>query len=324
MKIAVIYTGEVRTIETTIDKFKENVLLNEHMHVFAILQSDKQTCYENLIKSKIGDNLKYINWLDKNNNEWINIRNNSLGDIVKNIGICWVINYLFNSGSIIEYYQMYLAYKQIELYENNNNFKYDYILRFRPDTVLKDKLHFNFTDENYIKKLLEKFKLRFNNQDLNIKHFQYIMSCLLFDNRIDYIEVNDFQYNFLDDKDINYDSENKFINSIISYLINGKYIITLRSNVIYFIPRILMNNIHLLGITYGQYGVNLKNTHNNNWWDAESQLFSCCRKYDISIYNSTTELEHLSLYNYEHDIYYSDISKNEIKNDKFSFFLKRK
>ncbi len=51
------------------------------------------------------------------------------------------------------------------------------------------------------------------------------MSCLLFDNRIDYIEVNDFQYNFLDDKDINYDSENEFINSIISYLINGKYII---------------------------------------------------------------------------------------------------
>jgi hypothetical protein len=83
----------------------------------------------------------------------------------------------------------------------------------------------NFTDENYIKKLLEKFKLRFNNTSLNRNSFQYIMSCLLFDNRIDYIEVNDFQYNFLDDKDINYDSENEFINSIISYLINGKYII---------------------------------------------------------------------------------------------------
>ena len=49
MKIAVIYTGEVRTIETTIDKFKENVLLNDGMHVFAILQSDYQTYYENLI-----------------------------------------------------------------------------------------------------------------------------------------------------------------------------------------------------------------------------------------------------------------------------------
>jgi len=126
---------------------------------------------------------------------------------------------------MIEYYQMYLAYKQIELYENNNNFKYDYILRFRPDTVLKNKLHLNFTDENYIKKLLEKFKLRFNNTSLNIQYFQYIISYLLFDNRIDYIEVNDFQYNFLDDKDINYNSENEFINSIISYLINGKYII---------------------------------------------------------------------------------------------------
>ena len=94
MRIAVIYTGEVRTIETSIDKFKENVLLNDGMHVFAILQSDNQTYYENLIKSKIGDNLKYINWLDKNNNEWINIKNNSLNNIIKNIGICWEINYL--------------------------------------------------------------------------------------------------------------------------------------------------------------------------------------------------------------------------------------
>jgi len=241
MKIAVIYTGEVRTIETTIDKFKENVLLNDGVHVFAILKSDNQTYYENLITiwyasiiisrkaksftSQIGDNLKYINWLDKNNNEWINIRNNLLNNINDDIGMSWVINYLMNSGSMIEYYQMYLAYKQIELYENNNNFKYDYILRFRPDTVLKNKLHLNFTDENYIKKLLEKFKLRFNNTSLNIQYFQYIISYLLFDNRIDYIEVNDFQYNFLDDKDINYNSENEFINSIISYLINGKYII---------------------------------------------------------------------------------------------------
>ena len=325
MKIAVLYTGEVRTIETTIDKFKENVLLNDHMHVFAILQSDKQTYYENLIKSKIKDNLKYINWLDKNNNEWINIRNNSLGDIVKNIGICCVINYLFNSGSIIEYYQMYLAYKQIELYENNNNFKYDYILRFRPDTVLKDKLHLNFTDENYIKKLLEKFKLRFNNRDLNIKYFQYIMSCLLFDNRIDYIEVNDFKYNFLDDKDINYDSEDEFIKSTIEYLINGKYSIVLSLNLIYFIPRILMNDIHLLGITYGQYGVNAKHKPGNHWWNAESQFQSILQKYDISIYNSRTHLEFLTICNnYEHDRYYSNYSKNEIKDDKFSFFIKRK
>jgi len=86
-----------------------------------------------------------------------------------------------------------------------------------------------------------------------------------------------------------------------------------------------MHNIHLLGTPYGQYGVNLKNTHNNHWWNSESQLFSCCRKYDISIYNSTTELEHTSIgYNYEHDIYYSNYSKNEIKDDKFSFFIKRK
>jgi hypothetical protein len=294
------------------------------MHVFAILQSNNQEYYENLLKSKIGNNLKYINWLDKNNNEWIKIRDPLLSNINDDIGLDWK-NYLMTSGSMIEYYQMYLAYKQIELYENNNNFKYDYILRFRPDIVLKNKLHLNFTDENYIKQLLETIKLRLNNQSLNRNSFQYIMCCLLFDNRIDYIEVNDFEYNFLDDKTINYGSKNEFINSVISYLINGKYIITLRSNVIYFIPRILMDDIHLLGITYGQYGVNLKNTHHNHWWNAESQLFSCCRQYDIAIYNSLTSLEAESVkQKYEHDRYYSNYSKNEIKDDKFSFFIKRK
>ena len=335
MKIAVIYTGEVRTIETAIDKFKENVLLNDDIHVFAILQSDNQQYYENLINSKIGNNLKYVNWLNKNDNEWIKIRNKSLYNIINNIGMSWVINYLMNSGSMIEYYQMYLTYKQIELYENNNNFKYDYILRFRPDTVFKNKLHLNFTDEIYIKQLLETIRLRFDkkeflNKDLNLSDgtkshlnknsFNYIMSCLLFDDRINYIEHKDLNYNFVDDKTINYNSEDEFINSLISFLINGKYIITLRQNVIYFMPRILMKDIHLLGITYGNYFVNFE----NHWWNSESQLFNICRKYDIAVYNSTTELEHISVgNNYEHNIYYSNYSKNEIKDDKFSFFIKR-
>jgi hypothetical protein len=129
----------------------------------------------------------------------------------------------------------------------------------------------------------------------------------------------------VEDKNINYSSEDEFIKSTIEYLINGKYLIVLSCNLIYFIPRILMNNIHLLGITYGQYGVNAKDTPGNHWWNAESQLSSCCRKYDIAIYNSRTHLEFLTICKkYEHDIYYSNYSKNEIKDDNFSFFIKRK
>jgi hypothetical protein len=324
MRIAVIYTGEVRTIETTIDKFKENVILNDDIDVFAILQSDNQQYYENLLKSKIGNNLKYCNWLDKNDNEWIKIRDPLLSNINDDIGLDWK-KYLMNSGSMIEYYQMYLSYKQIELYENNNNFKYDYILRFRTDVILKDKLNLNFTDETYIKKLLETIKLRFNNKSLNRNSFQYIMCCLLFDNRIDYVEPYNLNFNFVDDKTINYSSEDEFIKSTIEYLINGKYSIILSFNLIYFIPRILMNDIHLLGITYGQYGVNSKNTPGNHWWNAESQFQSILRKYDISIYNSRNDLEFLTICKkYEHDIYYSNYSKNEIKDGKFSFFIKRK
>lgn len=38
MKCAIIYTGEVRTIQSVIDVFKKNVLVDNGRHVYAILQ----------------------------------------------------------------------------------------------------------------------------------------------------------------------------------------------------------------------------------------------------------------------------------------------
>jgi hypothetical protein len=52
-------------------------------------------------------------------------------------------HYLRTSGSMIEYYQLYLAYQALEKYEIEHSMKYDFVLRFRTDTVLKDIICFD-------------------------------------------------------------------------------------------------------------------------------------------------------------------------------------
>ena len=116
MKIAILYTGETRTIDSTIQLFKNNVLLNNNYHVFAVLQSNNIDLHDKIIKETIGDNIKNIHWFDKNNEEWLHIKEKQLNKM--NIDECWKY-YLSNSGSMIEYYQMYLAYKNIEKYKKN-------------------------------------------------------------------------------------------------------------------------------------------------------------------------------------------------------------
>ena len=140
-KIAIIYTGEVRTIEKAIQYFKENVIINDNYHVFALLQTNNIEYFDNLVKNNLGDNLKSINWFNNGNEEWVNMRESLLNQM-STVGENWK-NYLRNSGSMIEYYQMYLAYKNIEEYEKTNNFQYDYIMRIRCDVVLTHPIYFD-------------------------------------------------------------------------------------------------------------------------------------------------------------------------------------
>ena len=143
-KVAVIYTGEVRTIETTIKYFRENVLINNNFHVFATLQSDNIAYFDQFVKDNIGDHLKSIVWLDKNDETWCCIREELLNKM-NTVDDMWK-DYLKNSGSMIEYYQIYLAYKNIEEYEKTNSIKYDYIMRIRCDVVLTHPIYFNWDD----------------------------------------------------------------------------------------------------------------------------------------------------------------------------------
>jgi hypothetical protein len=317
-KVAIIYTGETRTIETTIAHFKKNVLLNSNYHVFSVIQSDNIDHYNNIIREVLGENLKNLEFFDKNNTDWITLRENQIQKM--SITDRWK-DYLKTSGSIIEYYQMYLAYQLLEKYETENNIKYDFVLRFRTDTILKDVINFDIIfEKTYITNILYKIKELLNSDTIISEDiFTVFMNSFYSENRIFYKNIDIPKIIVTDhlNKLLKINNEDQFIDELIKYLNNGNYVISFRKNVIYFLRRNLMNYIHVLGITYGDY-IDEKNSY---WFDAESQLENICAINNIDKFNSTTELEGNSLYNYHHLNYFNE--NGELKQDNYSFFIKR-
>lgn len=318
MKIAVIYTGEVRTMEETIKYFKQNILLNDNINVFAILQTDNIPYYENIVKSEFQNHLKSLYWFDKDNETWINIRENLLNMIY--IDESW-INYLRDSGSMIEYYQMYLAYKEIENYEKKENIKYDYIMRIRCDVVLASPIYFDFdfsfnSVKDYLYQIKNKKKL-----DTIISHdiLNIFMNTFYHKDRLNCNEfINMESYSFSESyNNILNINEDKFIKNVCEYLINGQYFVVMRTNQVYFIKRKYFSLISELGITYGCRCME----DNDYWLNAESQLKQICIENKIDFFDSTTNLEGKSLYEYN-KLNYFENEELKITSD-FLFFVMR-
>ena len=273
--LAIIYTGEVRTIEKTIDYFLKNVV-SEKTHVFAVLQGEH---YDSFVRQKLGDKLKSLTWF-RNEQEWISLRESLLNDM--SCPDMWK-NYLRRSGSMIEYYQMYLAYKQIEEQEKLGE-KYDYIMRMRCDVVLTEPINIDY-------KLCEEVKeedyVRFMNSFYHPKRFH---------------------------QDAGGPNFYKIEGSFKEYFEKGNYIITLRNNIIYFANRETFRKISNLGITYGKYVL-----QDDYWFNAENQLRGICRANQIDIFDSVMQLEDKSLYEYNENNYFEN---GELKTDCL-FFIRR-
>ena len=81
---------------------------------------------------------------------------------------------------------------------------------------------------------------------------------------------------------------------------------------------IIFTNISNLGITYGSEH---KMENNDYWFNAESQLDQIFIENDIDVFDSTTKLEHDSLYGYNENVYFeNNVLK---KSHEFLFFIRR-
>jgi len=340
LKIAIFYTGLVRTLESTIPYIinflnNKNYLLNHEFSFFCSFQSDNdnEKMYINkLLHNNFENKIKNITWIDRNDATWCDLSNK----LVDNIHIdAWWKNYLKTSGSMIEYYQMYNSYLNMKKYEEENNISYDYILRLRTDVVLKDEINFNVENitNNEIEQILKYAQEKLNkNTFINIDVFNYFMNTFMIPNRLSY-DINKFSISPINENIYNNiftvldeinttlidetDKENKFIEILFNYIQKSDYLITLRNNVVYFGKAKVFEKIHKLGITYGFYKIIEEPVY---WFNSESQLTGICRENNIGYYSSVSQLEDNSLYNYNATNYFDN---NTLLEDQYSFFIKR-
>lgn len=108
------------------------------------------------------------------------------------------------------------------------------------------------------------------------------------------------------------------IDDLANYVRHGKYIISLRNNVVYITNRENIDMIAKLGYEYGKYRME----DNDYWFNAESQLETICLNHEIALYNSTTELECASLYEYCTSNYFDETGSLKSGED-FLFFICR-
>lgn len=301
MKVAIIYTGALRTIRKAMPFFKKNVLLRPDVHVFACLQNDTSSDQESWIRDELGEHLKSLEWFTLSH--WEKHRDY----LLENMPIdSKTSHYLKTSGSMIEYYQMFLAYIKMTTFERDS--KYDYIIRLRTDTILAKPIDFHWLDWSdsdvelridTIKRELVESNIELS--DHNIIH--YFMNTIISDSMIPniYNLTGNTIYNMIPniERSTIPNIERSTIPNLNDYIKKGSYILTLRKNLIYIIRRDLFYLIPCLGTLYGYL-----DNPNAVWWDSESQFEGVCRHSHINIHNYSTEFDDKSLYEYDEKRYF--------------------
>jgi len=301
MKVAVLFTGALRTIKKTMRYFKQNVLLDSDIDVFACVQNDTSipnSEWESWIREEMGGHLKLITWFSPDDHQdWISLRDKLISHL--NLIEHWK-NYIKNSGSIIEYYQLYLAYLKMCSYEDTHQ-RYKYIIRVRTDTIFAKPLDFhwlNWTDldvEERIQKINNELTL--SKIEVTPKNtLTYFMTTLISDKLISNIQniTNRYipnQYGLIPSS----------ATELNQYVKTGAYILVIRANNLYIVSRELFNLIPTLSFMYGF----LKSPHNDEYWyNAENQFQSACYFSGLDVFDYNTSFEDKSLYEYDEKRYF--------------------
>jgi hypothetical protein len=303
MKTAIILTGALRTIKKTIKYLKTNILLNDEYHVFACIQNDTQQTeaeWNTWLHSEIGHNIKNIQWFSPSTHQHLyTIRENAIN--IMNVSDRWK-HYLKTSGSIIEYFQLYIAYQQLCHYEQINNIKYDYIIRTRTDVILTKPIDFhwlNWTDEEVEERLTKiKNELLTHNMELsNTNTLKHFMATIISD---DFIEnTKNILCSICPSSTFTLPSTASELNTFIK---TGDYILTIRANNQYIVKRNKFYLIPSIGFMYGT--LQSPYLDGNWWWNAESQFQAACYNSGLTVFDYNTIFEDKSLYEYDEKRYF--------------------
>jgi len=298
MRTAVIFTGALRTVKKTMRYFKQNVL-RPNVQVFICVQNDtaeSEDSWNQWFKGEIGGQIKSIDWFSlEKYPEWVKLRDLQLSHI--HLPEMWS-NYLRSSGSMIEYFQLQLAYMKMCYDEQISGCKYDYIIRARTDSIYAKPVDFhwlNWTEEEVAKRVedvkeeMEQSKIETSaNTILN-----YFMCTILSDDLIPNIQrIYASRYDCEGDLLPHLQKEVSFEKALHQYITKGRYMLTLRKNNLYIVRRSLFYLIPSLGTMYGFH----KSADSDNYWfNAEGQFRDACKYSCITLYDYGTAFEETSL-----------------------------
>jgi hypothetical protein len=304
MKVAIMLTGALRTIKKTMRYFKQNLLLNSEVDVFACIQNDTSISNEEWntwLKQEIGANLKVVEWFNPQTHSfWLQHRDYILQYLHVHDGYK---NYLKSSGSMIEYFQLQIAYMHMITFERCNGFRYDYIIRARTDTVYGKPVDFHWLNwsQTEVMDRVEKIRnmLLYKNKDASDDNvLTNFMNTILSDDIIPNIEN-------LNGGSIPYNNGAlPKIDELTEYIKTGRYILTFRSNLLYIIKREYFYLIPSLGTFYGFQ--DYYKSESGFWWNAETQFLAACHNSNLTIFNYNTVFDDKSLYEYDEKRYFDE------------------
>jgi hypothetical protein len=298
MKIAIILTGALRTIKRTIRYTKEMLIQpNKECELFLCVQNDTKDPNDEWLqwfKDQLGAKLISLIWFSKDAYpDWIVHREILLNHMA--IDGPWK-NYLRNSGSIIEYYQLQLAYMEMNLKEQLTGCNYDYIIRTRTDSIYTKPVDFHWlswTHSDIEQRILaikdEVIASGLNNSPQAI--LKYFMCTILSDDIIPNIPYIIAQCDFSEQDAYNTATELNAV-ELTEYIKKGRYILTLRQNNLYIVNRHFFNFIPSLGTMYGMFRSKVEDDY---WFNAENQFRSACHHSGLTIFNYSSEFEERSL-----------------------------
>lgn len=291
MRTVVILTGQLRTIRKTMRFLKRNVVTG-HQDVFACLQNDTQESeesWEAWFRQEL-PTLQHIVWFSNERcPEWVPIRTRLVESM--NITNVWK-DYLKTSGSMIEYYQLYLAYHALQQYEQHHQFRYDQLIRMRTDSVFFKPIDFHWLDwtVDEIATRWNEIVTRLEEQTSSVQPshvFQVFMGTLLSDDLLNNLPL-------LLLRTLPYEGAvtPNNMNEVRDYLHRGRYLIGVRTNNLYVVRRDLFHLIPALGTMYGMF----RCTHEDSYfWNAENQFVNACYHAHVTMHTYSTLLEEHSL-----------------------------
>ena len=290
MRTAVILTGQLRTIRKTMRFLKRNVVTG-HQDVFACLQNDTQESeesWETWLRQEI-PTLKQIIWFSNERcPEWIPIRTRLVEAMpITNL---WK-DYLKTSGSMVEYYQLYLAYHAME-HDEQRHGRYDQLVRMRTDSIFCKQIDFHWLDWT-VSDIAERWNTittRLEEHSAEVawsRIFQVFMGTLLSDDLL--TNIPSLLLRTLPHEGAVIPNT---MEEMHEYLHRGRYLIGVRTNNLYVVRRDLFHLIPALGTMYGLF----RGPHEDPYWfNAECQYINACYHSNLTVHTYSTVLEEHSL-----------------------------